>query len=418
MDDTYSKLPPGPWRGVLKLDPEQALMTAVRKETNRRELLEFQEVTEAELPFNFTVNYLDDDSLEIVVRNAEEHIILRDIAYQRDRATNKDTLRIDFPPYDSYLSVIFEDNVMEGKWIVPSRGNYEVGFVAHHGKNHRFTTLQKPPALDLTGQWETYFEVETEEPFPAIGEFKQDGNHLVGTFITETGDYRYLEGTVQANKVYLSCFDGAHMFLFEAVIKTDSTLSGVFRNGTHYLTSWTAKRNANFILRDPDSLTQMKANAGPLSFRFPDEFGKPVSLADAEYQGIPKIIQILGTWCPNCRDETEFLVKYLQEEDPDLQVIGLAFERHKDEVKARSAIAKFRDKLEVPYPILHAGPSDKSLAVQELPMLSAIISYPTLIFLDAQNEVVRIHTGFSGPATSEYQEFVEGFNKTIAEITD
>lgn len=415
MSNTYSKIPPGPWRGVLKLDPEKALASTVPKETDRKEQLDFDEVTEGDLPFNFEVNYLNEDDFEIVITNAEERIVLNEIEFTHDRATNKDTIRIPFPPYDSYLEVLFEGNVMEGKWIVPSRGLYEVGFVAHHGKNHRFSTLKKTPLIDMTGKWEVYFEVETDNHIPAIGQFVQSNNHLTGTFLTETGDYRYLEGTVQDNKAYLSCFDGAHMFLFEAKINTDETLSGIFRNGTHYMTSWIAKRNEHFRLRSADSLTFLNSESDRINFSFPNEKGQIISLSDPAFQGKPKIIQILGTWCPNCLDETKFLVDFLKQDNAQLEVIGLAFERHVGQ-KALDIISRYREKLEIPYPILHAGLSEKEEAIKQLPMLNEIISYPTLIFLNRQDEVVRIHTGFTGPATSEYQNFKNEFKATVDEI--
>lgn len=412
---TYSKLPPGPWRGVLKLDPEQQRLQAAPKETKVSDNILFDEFTDGDLPFNFEVKYITPDSFVIELANADEKITLSEIRYGKDHATNKDTVTIHFDPYDSYLKMIFEDNVMEGTWNVPSRGAmYQVHVVARHGQNHRFTTLKKEPSANLTGKWETHFEIETDNPFPAIGEFVQHGNHIIGTFITETGDYRYLEGTVQDNKLYLSAFDGAHMFLFEALIKDENTLSGVFRNGTHYLTGWEAKRNEQFLLTAADSLS--KQTGGAVEFTFESPEGKMISLSDPEYIGKPKVIQLFGTWCPNCVDETKFIVDFIKEENPDVAFFGLAYERHQDRSKAMAAIARFRDKLQVPYPMVLAGNyvnGDRG----SLPFIDEIISYPTLIFLDDTDKIVRIHTGFSGPATSEYSEFIASFNNTIAEIT-
>lgn len=418
MGTTYSKLPPGPWRGVLKLDPDLALHQKLKRETSRSQLLIIDEVTEAQLPFNFDVVYDSDEKFHLEIHNADENILVNDIYYGFDQATGKDTIRAFFDAYDSYLNLVFDSNVMEGEWVVPSRGDYRVGFVAHHGKSHRFTDLKKPPMMDVSGSWEVMFGPETDEPYAAIGEFEQDGNHLIGTFLTETGDYRFLEGTVQANKLYLSCFDGAHMFLFEGKIGDDSTISGLFRSGTHYITSWTGKRNEDFALKNPDSLTYMVKDE-TIDFSFPDEKGNLISLHDAEFEGKSKLIQITGTWCPNCLDETKFLIDFLGKNtyDEDLAVISLAFERHKDPLVARSNIARYRQKLHIPYPVLHAGPADKKAAAKQLPMLNHLLSYPTLIFLNRKNEVVRIHTGFNGPATSLYESFESEFKETIEEIT-
>ena len=157
----------------------------------------------------------------------------------------------------------------------------------------------------------------------------------------------------------------------------------------------------------------------PCEFSLPDETGAMIRLADPEYLDRPNIIQILGTWCPNCLDETEFLVDWLkQHPEADIAIIGLAFERYDDPQKARSVISRYREKLGINYPILHAGKSNKSEASKKLPMLNEVISYPTLIFLDRNNQVQRIHTGFNGPATPDYPHFVEEFEETVLALLD
>lgn len=97
-------------------------------------------------------------------------------------------------------------------------------------------------------------------------------------------------------------------------------------------------------------------------------------------------------------------------------MIGLAFERYENPGKAKQAIARYRDKMDLSYPILHAGLSDKKEASRQLPMLNSISAFPTLIFLDKQNKVKRIYTGFYGPATPGYEDFIRDFNEGIAEI--
>ena len=418
MENTYSKIPPGPWRAILYLDPNKALNDQVPKEVDVKENLQFDEVTEGELPFNLEVIYINASDFYINILNASERIRIDDIEFKHDRATNKDTLILKLPTYDSYIKAIFDDKVLEGKWYVPSRGeHYAIGFVAYHGQDHRFTQLQKPSVMDLSGRWAVTFEIETDHPFPAVGEFKQDKNYIEGTFLTEIGDYRFLEGTVQENKLYLSCFDGAHSFLFEAKINPDSTLSGIFRNGIHYQTTWTAKPDLNARLPDPDSITYLITPTEKVNFSFPDQDGTVISLEDPAFTGKPKIVQIMGTWCPNCQDETRFLVDYIkQNPNQNIVFISLAFEKYADPKRALAAVRKFKKDLNVPYPILLAGPADKREASKILPMLNAVISYPTLLFIDKKNSVQRIHTGFTGPATSEYESFVNNFNQSVANL--
>jgi len=417
FENTYSAIPPGPWRGILKLELNPVSPNPRGEPLPEKMGLEFEEITEGQLPFNFDVTYVNEDSLFITIHNGEEDIVVDDIVWGRNRATGDDTIRINFPVFDSYIRGKYMGNVIEGEWVVTNRENYRIPFVAYFGKDHRFTELSKEATADLTGRWATTFGIEGEEPYPGIGEFEQSGNYLTGTFLTETGDYRYLEGTVQGNKVYLSTFDGSHAFLFEAKINEDGSLIGSFRSGSHYRTLWEAERNSEATLKDPDELTYLKEGYETFQVAFPNSAGEMVDISKPPYAGKPLLVQLVGTWCPNCRDETTFLVDYLADHpDLDVAVIGLAFERHEDPEKAFVAIETMREKLQIPYPVLLAGPSSKEGAGNALPMLNAVISYPTLLFLDAEHRVQRIHTGFAGPATSKYESFKQTFAESMEQL--
>jgi thiol-disulfide isomerase/thioredoxin len=152
-----------------------------------------------------------------------------------------------------------------------------------------------------------------------------------------------------------------------------------------------------------------------MSFADPD--GMIPDLSAPPYSGKPKIIQIMGTWCPNCRDETAFLLDYLSKNpDPGFEIIGVSFERHTDPEKAKNVIRTYREKLDIPYTIVYGGSNNKEEASKALPMLDEVIAFPTLLFLDADNRVVSIHTGFSGPATSGYDDFVKEFDQLVASM--
>jgi len=418
VNEPFNHLPPGPWRAILKLEYKPVTSNPEGKPLPEKMNMSFEEVSQGELPFNFEVIYDTPDSFHLEIINGEERIVVNDITIGLDRATAKDTLIINFPVYDSYIYAIYEEDILEGDWIVNNReGEYRIPFVARHGQGHRFTTLRKEPVIDLSGRWEATFEIDEESPYPAIAEFQQNGNELTGTFMTETGDYRYLEGTVQANKMYLSCFDGSHAFLFEAKIQEDSTLIGSFRSGKHYRTLWTARRNPNATLSSPDDLTYLREGYDGFRFAFPNPEGDTISLEDEQYQGKVRLVQIMGTWCPNCRDETNFLTQYLSENpNSELSVIGLAFERYKERDKSMQAIQTYKERMEIPYEILYAGYYNKKEAAKALPMLNQIVSYPTMIFVDKTGKVRRIHTGFSGPATSTYNEFKADFESFVNQL--
>jgi len=419
IPNQFTGLAPGYWRATLDIRPTsmEADGGAIKNIP-----VDFEEATEGSLPFVFEVIYENEDEFHIDVINGEERIRVakEDIYIGLDRKVGKDTFLIKFPVYESYIKGLFESRVMEGEWVATNRGNYRVPFVAKYGKKHRFTQLKKTPKIDVSGKWEVHFQGNDDptDAFAGIGEFKQKDNHLTGTFRTETGDYRFLEGTVQNDKLYLSVFDGAHAFLFEAKILEDNTMIGSFRSGKHYQASWTAKRNDAFQLKDPNELTFLKEGYDKVAFSFPNPAGKMISLDNPEYAGKAKIVQIFGTWCPNCREETEFLVDYFQKNpNPNIELIALAFEKHRDSAKANAAITRYKERMNIPYEMVVAGYSDKEEAAESLPMLNHILSYPTLIFIDKNDQVVKIHTGYNGKATSKYDEFLTDFEETVKAIS-
>lgn len=419
-ENPYTKVAPGTWRGVLRLEPRYITPNPKGEPLPEKMNMEFDEVTNGELPFTFDVIYENEEDFYIEIINGEERIRIDDVITGRNKQTVKDSIRIDFPIYDTYISALYEANVIEGKWHVPSRGDYAIPFVAKFGDGYRFTRLRKEPAVDISGRWSVTFGLDSAEPYPAIGEFVQKGNEVTGTFLTETGDYRYLAGTIQRNKekgydkLYLSTFDGSHAFLFEAKVTEDMKMIGTFKSGSHYETTWSAEKNPEAELTNPNELTYLNEGYETIDFSFENSKGELVSPNAPGYQGKVRLIQIFGTWCPNCRDESNFLRDYLKENpNEDLKVIGLAFEKSKDKKKTNAVVDRYKEKMNLPYELVHAGPANKKAAAEVLPALNRVLSFPTLIFMDKKGMVRRIHTGFSGPATGDYESFKKEFTETI-----
>ncbi len=410
MGKKYSKLPPGIWRGVLLLDTP--LMIQDEDEDYR-----YQTDFSNELPFQFEVKYKNKDDFFIEIINGENRIKVDDIYYGRDKSTALDTIIIPFTEFDTKIKAIYEENLMEGKWFVNYKNGYYIPFKAHFGKNYRFRFTGKKPMTDISGKWEVTFAPETKDAYPAIGEFVQKGNRVTGTFMTETGDYRYLEGTIEENHLALSTFDGAHAFLFRAKLTDDNTMTGIFRSGKHYKTTWKAIRNDHAKLGDAFALTSSVIGDKPMKFSFKDLDGKPVTLDDSRYKNKVKLIKISGTWCPNCKDEAIFLKQFLKE-NPGLpvEVIEVAFERYKDPDQAIRILKRYKEKLKIPFTVLYGGYADKKITSKAFPQLNKIMSYPTLIFLDKDNIIRKVHTGFAGPATSGYDDFNRKFKDIISTL--
>ena len=403
---TFDKLPPGIWRGVFLLD-----RTPVVKYGDDRDIVKKFDI-DSEVPFNFEVIYDNDSTFHIIIHNDTERIKVTDIKFNRDNTTAKDTIQISFPVYDTQIKAIYEDGVMEGDWIVNYLDNYRIPFKAVHGKSDRFDWTNQSHLSTVDGKWMCTFGDSIPDQYPAIGIFRQQKDRVAGTFQTETGDYRYLEGKMLGDKLYLSSFDGAHVFLFTGKVVDDKYISGTFRSGSRYIESWEAVRDDKASLQNAYSLT--KAVDRQLKFSFMSTEGKQVSLDDDAYRDKVKIVQIMGTWCPNCMDETIFLKEYVTgKKSDDLAVFSIGFERYKDTVKSIGALVRFKEKMDIHYPVLYGGYYSKSEASAQLPQLSRISSYPTLIIADRNNQIIAIHTGFNGPATNEYTAFKEEFDELI-----
>ncbi|AWX46330.1 hypothetical protein HME9304_03363 [Flagellimonas maritima] len=363
------------------------------------------------LPFSFSISKGENESYIIEMYNAEEVILVEEIEVWND------SIHIKMPVFEGYLLGTFTEKEISGNFIKESLDRI-VPFKAKFGKKDRFK-VSSSAITNISGIWEVDFDVETENEYPAKGIFRQDGNDVEGTFRTKTGDYRYLEGIVTGDTLKLSTFDGAHAFLFIAKI-SDSTLQGNFYSGNHAVEKFVGKRNEAFELPDADSLTFLKEGYDRFYFSFPDETGKTVALSDSRFDNKVVLVQIMGTWCPNCLDETKFYIDFL-DKNPDLNVefVALAFEYAKTEEKSWEGIKRLKNKLGVDYPILLAqyGSSDKQKANEKLPMLNHVLSYPTTIYIGKQGNVEKIHTGFNGPATGEKHEaFKKEFKETIRKL--
>ncbi|MDF0705936.1 peroxiredoxin family protein [Flagellimonas okinawensis] len=371
------------------------------------------EVSESQkLPFEFTLSQDAEGGYVMKAYNGEEVVVIDEFTFDGD------SINIRMPIFEGHISGTYTANEINGEFIEESKER-RVPFRATHGKQDRFK-VESDATVNLSGIWETYFNVNTENEYPAKGIFMQDGNKVKGTFRTKTGDYRYLDGVVTGDSMKLSAFDGSHVFLFLAKV-TDSTLDGKFYSGKHTVQEFMAARNEAFELPDSNELTYLREGYDKFDFTFPNPEGEMVNLEDPMFQGKPVLVQIMGTWCTNCLDETRFYVDFIKNNpDLDLQFVGLAFEYAKTEEKAFEGINRLKEREEVPYPILLAqyGTSNKQKANEKLPMLNHILSYPTTIYIDREGEVKKIHTGFNGPATGEkFIEFKKEFNATIEELT-
>ena len=363
------------------------------------------------LPFNFIVNpSKNQDKFNIKIQNGSEKFSLGESFFRGD------SLVIPFDLYDSEIvAFLTNSKKMNGYWIMKRDGKaiFRIPLEATSGSTERYTNL-KPSKINVTGNWMADFWSDENTHSPGIGMFKQVGNSVTGTFLKPSGDYRFLQGNVSGDSLFMSYFDGSYCMQIRVKVK-GKELSGNFYTGLAGKRNLKATLDPKASLPDLKKLTYLKPGFDRINFSLPDPDGNTISLQDARFKDKVVVIELMGSWCPNCIDESRFLAPYYKKnKSKGLEVIGLSFEYSDDMKISGPKIKNFIAKIGIPYPIVLAGKPDDSTIEKVLPMLHKINGYPTTFIIDKQGKVREIHTGFSGPGTGVYYtDWIQEFDKTI-----
>jgi peroxiredoxin len=333
--------------------------------------------------------------------------------------TGPDTLFVKMNTYDAAIEARIESRerlVGVYRSLVPSQRGSDLPLVAEYGKQYRFVdpAFDVPPQGDLNGKWAIQI-LSKEAGNNQVALLKQQGNQLGGVFMTVVGDTRELAGTVQGNQFFLSGFTGPSPVLIKGTIEDDGSLTGVISRGIYRTTKFEGRGQADVALPDPYKLTYLKPGYTKLDFTFPDLDGKPVSLSDAKYRGKVVIVEIIGSWCPNCTDQTRFLAPwYKANRDRGVEIVAVAFEQEDSLEYARYTLGKLREFFDIRYDILFGGIADKKVATEKLGSLNFMAAFPTTIVIDRKGEVREIYTGYTGEITGNYfKDYVHRFNATM-----
>ena len=348
------------------------------------------------IPFTFeVVRQSNKTSLYIV--NGTERIKTEDPVFSQD------SVIIRMPVFESYFKArITQRESLRGVWVSGSAtGETTMPFIASAGGS-RFPVATAAPR-SAQGKWKIEFTRANQTKRHAIGDFRQQGNALSGSVLTPSADYRYLDGVVSGDSLFLSTFDGSHALLLRARINSDH-VTGVFYNGEAAAETWLAVKDATVALT-PNVTTVKKGSDGKLAFSFQDLDGNTVSLPSNRFKGKVVIVQIMGSWCPNCMDEMAFLSDYYKSNrDRGVEIVALAYELSTDPARSQKSLRKFQTKFDVQYPLLITGAtaSDPQRTQKTLPQLTDLKAFPTTIMLDKNGVVRDIQTSFYGPGAGEY----------------
>jgi len=361
------------------------------------------------IPFNFEV-YDSAGTKQVAFINGKERLNINQVI------TSGDSVIIRTPMYETEIKAVLTEEGMRGEWVrvLPER-EQRMPFTASPNTSWRFAASAGQPIASVEGRWSVVFrKAGSVDSTLAIGEFRQAGAQVSGTFLTNFGDYRFLSGEMDGNAFSMSSYAGASPILFEGTLQGE-TIRGRMYSGPANQSTWEAHKDDNAALEDAYQISRLKPGA-KLAFEFVDTEGNKVSLADERFQNKVVVIQFLGSWCPNCMDETAFLSPFYKKyRGKGLEIIGLAYERYAEPEKAKKAVKNLMDRFDVTYPVLLTGYSNRPGQVLEsLPALESFSAFPTTIILNKQGEVYSIHSGFDGPATGDaYDRYIASFEATI-----
>ena len=362
-----------------------------------------------QIPFVFEVENSAIDSLTIVtLLNGSERVPLKGISYSGD------TVIIPIESYDTELRGVISGDTLKGTFRrLFSEDDKGVEFVAVGGARPRFEA-KGTTTVSLAGKWDIEF-ISDDKVSNNVGIFDLKDGVVTGSILTNSGDLRFLEGVIDKDGFRLSAFAGLSPYLIQGQFIDENNFEGEFitSRGTQKLKG---VRNENASLADPYNQIQLKPGNLTLNFKLPTVDGKEISLSDPQFKDKVVVVSILGSWCPNCLDEMEFLSPWYKEnKDRGVEVIGISFERKDDTEYVNKVLGNLVKKYNTSYPILIGGKIGNE--ANALPEIDKLSSYPTTFFIDKKGKVRKIHAGFNGPATGLfYDEFKKDFNQQINDL--
>lgn len=385
----HEKLAPGPWRFTLDLNG-------------------------TELPFQAEVRLTGYGEFDVEIRNAQERLVAE------DGKIVGDSIFFTMPLFDSeFRGHVESPHLITGYWYNYTRDDYRIPFVAEHGKEYRFSP--RGDDVDIPNRYKITVLPPNADPYTAVLLVNKDSsNTYTGTVMRETGDYRFLEGAVIQNKLYLSMFNGNQAYYFSAEIADDALVNGEYLSGNHYRATWEGVVDSTYFPPDPTKMARLKDGVERIDFSLPNQNGEVMTWEDMNYDGKVVVIEITGSWCPNCLDAKRAIHRLFEEFDADeVAFLPINFEISDSLSRVLPSILRMQRATGGEMPFLFGGKATRENVETALPMLEGFRAYPTLIFVDKQGKVARIYTGFYGPGTgAHYDNFMRDTHELLKRLVD
>ena len=306
------------------------------------------------------------------------------------------SLNLEWDYFAARLEATVKDGMIEGKYTRAGRDERST-YPFNATKHVTSTANEKAPSI--AGRW----VIPTKSP---KGEsawhfiVRQTGPEVSAAILRVDGDTGAITGRYHDGKFVLSHFSGVRPLLLEVTVAGDGSLE-ILQNGKTKMTAVRAEqaKASGAEPTDPSKHTSVKDPAEPFRFSFPDLNGRTVANTDARFHGKVVLVNIMGSWCPNCHDETPFLValsrKYHQQ---GLEIVALSFEEA-DQMKDPSRLRAFVQRYGIDYTVLLCG--EPSEAKDKLAQAVNWNAWPTTFFLSRDGLVRNVHAGFPSSASGD-----------------
>ncbi|HUN26816.1 MAG TPA: TlpA disulfide reductase family protein [Steroidobacteraceae bacterium] len=337
-------------------------------------------------------------------------------------------LTLDFGSYARRLDATLRpDGSLQGVYGPTTPGSTDTRYEFHATRSHPPAQRSTHAAPSIAGLW------LVPTPSGKAGErawrltVHQAGAQVTAAMLRVDGDSGALTGAWREGRLVLSHFDGARPALIEVTALPDGTLRLVLHRLHDPDVTLSAYRLAAARARglphaaDPTLHTRVRDAAEPFRFRFPDLNGRIVSSTDRRFRGKVLLVDIAGSWCPNCHDEAPFLESlYERYRARGLRVVTLAFEEP-DQLADPVGLKAFIKQYHISYTVLLAGSPDQ--LHQKLPQAIGLDAYPTTFFIARDGRVRAVHAGYAAPATGEFharvkREFTRQIERLLSGTVD
>lgn len=308
-------------------------------------------------------------------------------------------LLLEFPSYATQLKATLKDGALSGAYF-----SSETSYPFHAERHHSWPKAMEGPVVpNIGGSWEIQVRSPKGESAWRLL-VNQSGTKISAVIVRVDGDTGTLSGRYRDGRFVLSHFTGERPFYLEVTPLPDQALK-VDILSSHDKQTLVALRPEVARLKglpppdDPLQHTRLKDPNEPLHFRFADLNGQIVSDRDVRFRGKVVLVNISGSWCPNCHDEAPFLEDlYRKYHAQGLEIVTLDFEPReqlKDPVRARAFIQRYG----IEYVYLIAG--EPSQLSEKIPQALNLDAWPTTFFVGRDGLVREIHTGFTSRASGE-----------------